>query len=374
MLHKIALSLLTLSMCSLLTAAEPAAYAPIPPDRIKEFEAVNGIDTEYFWNREVSLTWAPSTIPKEARIPTVSFDVNDGESLPKIPDAGVPFVLALSWNVDDKALKEVAQLPNLIGLRLNMTKVTDTGIQAVKDMKNLKFLTGYQLKITDVGLKHIAACKKLEGLELNRSNITDAGVKHLSNLTNLRYLNLSSCDITAQSLPTVATLENLTALNMYDTAVGPNFTQLKGLTRLTILNIAETGATNESLRTLKGMKTLTGLDLSRNAITNAVFKDLKEFPNLTHLTLKSDKEITDEGLKDLKLLPNLTSIGLNSTSVTDAEWPLCKQARWESCPTSNLAFRPHLSNNLLSSKRTTRHAHGQACRSRDRTAQANQLP
>ena len=68
------------------------------------------------------------------------------------------------------------------------------------------------------------------------------------------------------------------------------------------------------LKELKNLKNLISLDLSIAEITNAGLKEVRDFADLTTLSLAG--ELTDETLKELKNLRNLTSLSLRVWRVT----------------------------------------------------------
>jgi hypothetical protein len=79
-----------------------------------------------------------------------------------------------------------------------------------------------------------------------------------------------------------------------------------------------TGLTDKGLKELKQFPQLTHLCLFGTQITDEGLKELKQFPQLTHLDLCNHREVTDKGLEELKDLKQLTSLNLAETSVTDS--------------------------------------------------------
>jgi hypothetical protein len=128
---------------SLAAAVEPPKYEPIPAEKLAEYKKLDGFASAYYWNREVSLTFSATWKSEPGFIPSVTFFIKKDAAFPTIPDAGIPFVLGLHDNVNDAAIKQVAKLPNLIGLVLVSTNVTDVGLQELKAAKNLKYFAAY---------------------------------------------------------------------------------------------------------------------------------------------------------------------------------------------------------------------------------------
>lgn len=79
---------------------------------------------------------------------------------------------------------------------------------------------------------------------------------------------------------------------------------LSELTRLRVLNVSESGVTNEGMQHLAKIKSLEDINLQRTNITDAGLKTLLEIPSLKRLRLVRCK-ITDEGLSFLKDRTNL---------------------------------------------------------------------
>jgi len=65
--------------------------------------------------------------------------------------------------------------------------------------------------------------------------------------------------------------------------------------------------------------------LARGKTTDEGLKELKELTNLQTLSL-ADTKVTDKGLKELKELKNLTELNLSLTPVTDAGLKELKEA------------------------------------------------
>jgi serine/threonine protein kinase len=94
--------------------------------------------------------------------------------------------------------------------------------------------------------------------------------------------------------------------------------QLKALTKLTSLTLANTQVSDAGLEHLKTLPVLSWLNLRGTQVGNAGMKHLAALPNLTYLLLGSTK-VGDAGLEYLKpVLPRLLSLELFTTQVSDA--------------------------------------------------------
>jgi hypothetical protein len=317
--------------------AVPASkYAAIPADKAQAIRAAEGFPCFHSWDRRVSLLFGASPREGEDNIPSVMLAVDQGKKFPALPDAGVPFVLRLhDKGVKNEAMKEVAKLPNLIGVVLIGTGVTDDGVKELAGHKKLKYLgvllsdppggipmarqrSGTDTPLTDATLGHLAACPQLEGLDLADCAITDAGLKKIAGLKELQYLNLKSTQVTAASLPVIAGLKNLTHLSLYSCQVGNDLSALAKLPKLTHLNLHSGSAGDDGVKSLKGLDTLIDLDVGAAGASDETIKVCKQFPKLAYLAM-SASGITDDGLKEVKNLPSLTTLDVQINSrLTDA--------------------------------------------------------
>ena len=108
---------------------------------------------------------------------------------------------------------------------------------------------------------------------------------------------------------------------------------LKGLPKLTVLDLNDTQVTDAGLEHLIGLQALRVLILNRTNVTDAGLEHLKGLTNLQILWLGTTEttyrggssrrplkglEVTDAGLEHLKGLQSLQSLDLTATNVTDA--------------------------------------------------------
>jgi len=87
-------------------------------------------------------------------------------------------------------------LPELRGVYLDHTAVTDAGVERLKGLIQLEELRLKATRITDAGLKHLEGLSQLQLLDLERNNVTDAGLEHLKLLSHLKVLRLDSTMVT----------------------------------------------------------------------------------------------------------------------------------------------------------------------------------
>jgi len=76
---------------------------------------------------------------------------------------------------DDKALAHVAKFPELEGLSLARSAVTDAGLEKLPVLKNLERITLVGTKVTNRGLKAVGKMPALQQVWLDESKLLTAG-------------------------------------------------------------------------------------------------------------------------------------------------------------------------------------------------------
>ena len=220
--------------------------------------------------------------------------------------------------ITDAGLEHLVGLSNLEFLRLGDNEITGSGLVHLKELKSLEHLTLNSTMVTGFNLVHLKGLTKLKFLDLSQSKITDAGLVHLKGLTSLEQLDLNyNRGVTGAGLVYLKALTNLETLSLPYGSTDDNLVNLKGLTKLTYLNVHSDEITDVGLACLKALTKLQSLDISYTEITDAGLENLKGLKNLNALYL-SPATVTDAGLVRLKDMTNLTHIGLTNLDVTDA--------------------------------------------------------
>lgn len=103
--------------------------------------------------------------------------------------------------IGDGAAIYFAQMPQLTGLALNKTKITDLALQRISGLKNLRDLWIESTLVDDTGMKYITRLKSLSQLKISSTPVTDVGLGYLSGMPNLVNIDASYCyDITRQGI------------------------------------------------------------------------------------------------------------------------------------------------------------------------------
>ncbi len=150
------------------------------------------------------------------------------------------------------------------------------------------------------------------------NRITDTALIPLKGLTRLSSLNLDGTEITDAGLAHLRGLTKLSSLRLNDTRVtDAGLAHLRGMTKLRYLGLDGTHVTDAGLANLDGMTELTSVDLGKTCVTDAGLVHLKGLTKLSSIKL-NDTRITDVGVANLKGLTKLSSLDLSNTQVTDA--------------------------------------------------------
>jgi hypothetical protein len=111
-------------------------------------------------------------------------------------------------------------LPSIFGMDIEIVdvnlggnhNVTNANLSLLEVFPELRGLNLSGTGISDEGLAHLAGLLNLDDLGLEHTGITDAGLVHLKNLEQLQSLGLEHTEITDDGLRHLARLESLTAL------------------------------------------------------------------------------------------------------------------------------------------------------------------
>ncbi len=154
-------------------------------------------------------------------------------------------------------------------------------------------------------------------------NVTNDGIGCLSGLKELDFLyaegNPQLTDFTF-----LKALPNLVILNLADTGIDDAaLVHMHGMTKVSYLNIGSKSRnqiTDAGLEHLSTMTSIQNLTLVGTGATDAGLEKLSELNELSHLAIGSQSdqsEITDTGLAHLAGLSKLTNLTILNTRITD---------------------------------------------------------
>jgi hypothetical protein len=185
------------------------------------------------------------------------------EDLERVSSLGEMRKLSISsgGEITDAGLKHIAQMPKLEWLVLSkFDNVTDAGLAVLENLPALRKLELHSLpKITDKGLEHLAKLEDLRELRITTSSIDGSGFQHI-NAPGLRVIETAVCQVNDEALQHLTGAKSLEELSVMQNQIkGPGLSQLKGLTSLTTLRLAENPL--DPSTAVPNLKELTSLEL-----------------------------------------------------------------------------------------------------------------
>jgi tRNA A-37 threonylcarbamoyl transferase component Bud32 len=148
--------------------------------------------------------------------------------------------------------------------------------------------------------------------------VTDAGMENLKGLTRLETLWLADTPISNLGLACLTDVTGLQGLNLGHTGISDaGLEHLRGLTDLRFLYLSGTKVTDAGLKCLKDHLQLQELHLRWTKVSDAGLEHLAGLSNLQILWLQETK-VSDAGLGHLKRLTGLQTLHLDGTKVSDA--------------------------------------------------------
>ncbi|MEZ5948428.1 MAG: SUMF1/EgtB/PvdO family nonheme iron enzyme [Planctomycetaceae bacterium] len=126
--------------------------------------------------------------------------------------------------IDDDALKALAEHPTLRTLLVTSTSVTDVGVSALKNPRLEHIELANNSQITPAGLSALSHLVSLRGFNLDNvpTAVTDERISVLSQLPRLTYLQVSKTSLTDLCIPELSRLRNLQLLNINSTKITAN--------------------------------------------------------------------------------------------------------------------------------------------------------
>ena len=180
--------------------------------------------------------------------------------------------LDLSAGLNDARLAQLTGLGELEYLQTNLAQVTDEGLKPLAQLKNLRNVKLFHpgQAFSGAGLIRLAELPKLERLTVAGSfAFNDDGMAAVAKLTRLQEFRLWHAGPTQEGIQKLKALKNLKSLHLGQ--------------RLTYKPPA--CPSDETLAILAEMKSLESLQLDEARLTFAALKQLKQLPELKHLTL-----------------------------------------------------------------------------------------
>ncbi|KAH7547434.1 hypothetical protein FEM48_Zijuj01G0309600 [Ziziphus jujuba var. spinosa] len=179
--------------------------------------------------------------------------------------------------------------------------------------------------ITDADITSLAGLTNLKGLQISCCKVTDNGISYLKGLHKLSLLNLEGCPVTAACLDSLSALAALRYLNLSRCCLSDSGCEMfSRFGNLKVLILAFNDISDACLVHLKGLANLESLNLDSCRIGDDGLVNLTGEHSAMHglhrlkcLEL-SDTDVGSNGLRHLSGLVHLESINLSFTVITDS--------------------------------------------------------
>ncbi len=134
---------------------------------------------------------------------------------------GLTLIRNGKFTITASGLSHLKRSPQLRSLNLNAVSLTPELMKVIGELSNLRSLSIIGIPVTDDLLPIILQLKELEFLSLGSTQLTDSGVAQLAKLSNLKFLDLSATKVTDQGLPSLKGLSKLQILGLRKLNVSP---------------------------------------------------------------------------------------------------------------------------------------------------------
>jgi hypothetical protein len=268
---------------------------------LKELVALPNLDTLYLGNGKFTAQGL-----KEAALP----NLRTLACYNRWPDSDLKFLaditslqsVDLSHNLamTEVGVKELARLPNLQSLNLNLTSLNDAGLRELAAAKKLQKLELLNTPVTDAGLKHLAGLQDLRWINLDGTNLTAAGLKELAPLKNLELVSVGNRQVTDETLQTLQQLRLLHTLSSLSAKDGK---RPKNFQEVDEMNFYLSPITDVGLKELAECKNVRKLYLNETKVSDQALKVIANFKNLQFLDLKGSKVTHNERQKFQDSMP-----------------------------------------------------------------------
>ncbi len=233
-------------------------------------------------------------------------------------DRAVFLVINIS-KFNKKSFDQLTSMPDLQGLSITQSAVSDETLAELARAKRLKrlWITGAN-GVTDSGMSALANLPDLRSLTIMMApKLTAAGLKNIGPaLAELEMLNLYQTGLTDEGMECLDECRKLKTLALSSATIGDSgFAHFRNMESLKQLVASSTKVTDNGLAALAGLKNLQSLSLGKTAITGAGLAQLENLDKLENLMLQ-ETEVTDEGLRAIGKLKGLKSVALSGTKVT----------------------------------------------------------
>jgi serine/threonine protein kinase len=122
--------------------------------------------------------------------------------------------------VTDAGLSKLGDLADIGALMFqDVPNLSGSSLRALAASKTLSVLVLRGDNVTDIDLKSLVTAPNLRRIDLSATHITDNGILTLSRMSQLRNLNVSETQITDKSVPAISLMTGLKSLNVSSTRI-----------------------------------------------------------------------------------------------------------------------------------------------------------
>jgi len=127
-------------------------------------------------------------------------------------------------------------------------RVTDAGVAELRGLRTLKGIDLGGTDVTDECVKHLLEMPHLIWIYLDGTKLTGVGLARLAALKDLRMLELNGCPISADAYKELSQLTNVTSLGLHNTGMtDEELVQLNIMEQLHILRLGRNNVSDEAV-------------------------------------------------------------------------------------------------------------------------------
>jgi hypothetical protein len=178
--------------------------------------------------------------------------------LTRLHDDNIASLSLQRMPVDAVGLYYVGKLSALKKLILNDTEVDDKSLKQLRSLLDLVDLDLAKTAISGSGLAFLRELKKLKRLDLGYNNLTESNLASLSAFGELRYLDLSHCALSDKCVDYILANRKLEVLSLKENpkVSDRSLAKLVGCPQLWSLNISGTSISAKAIKELAALPRL----------------------------------------------------------------------------------------------------------------------
>jgi hypothetical protein len=216
------------------------------------------------------------------------------------------------------------QRPDLKGLYLMRSEVSDEGFEAINDFCELEELNISETRLTVAAVKQIDPSLPLQNLTMAKLQVSPESFSHIAQIKSLRRLDCQEwprpgdmigdpIDEALQCIPSMSRLEELNVGGHL--VLGPGFDAVREMCGLRFLGLSMTSAPASHLALLGSLTRLETLLLRGTGLNDEAMQALSVLRDLRHLDVSST-EISDQSVSLILGFSQLERLGFEHVRVS----------------------------------------------------------